>query len=60
MNDNLHRDDGAFDPVPQFATADDVALAERLRREIERRYLDPDATAGNDNARDERALKKAA
>ena len=30
------------DPEPRFPTADDIALAERLRRKIEERYLTPE------------------
>ena len=35
-----HRDDE--DPVPQFATAADIALADALRRQLEVRYFGSD------------------
>lgn len=40
---NLHDiDDAPTDPAPCYATAEEIALAERLRRKIEERYLAAD------------------
>ena len=49
----------AMDPQPLYASPDEIALAERLRRKIEERYLG----APNENGRDSeepRPLQKAA
>jgi hypothetical protein len=37
MYDKTH--DLALDPQPQYPTAEEIALAERLRKKIEERYL---------------------
>ena len=40
MRDVNHIDDEApIDPAPCYPTAEEIALAERLRRRIEERYL---------------------
>jgi len=33
------RYDADFEPAPRFASADEIALAEALRRQIEERYF---------------------
>jgi hypothetical protein len=32
-------EDGFADPPPRYASAEEIALADRLRQEIEKRYL---------------------
>ena len=39
MRDTHDLDDALTDPPPCYATAEEIALAERLRRKIEERYL---------------------
>ena len=39
MRDTHDFDDALTDPTPCYATAEEIALAERLRRKIEERYL---------------------
>jgi len=47
MADNDSRSiDRTGDPTPCFATAAEIAMAERLRHEIEARYLAPGKPAG--------------
>ena len=51
MLDSTH--DLAIDPRPSYATPEEIALAERLRRKIEERYL----TAQNANGRSSEELR---
>jgi len=46
--------DSPTDPAPCYPTADEIALAERLRRKIEERYL------ARENGRGEAPLLEAA
>jgi len=39
MRDSHDFDEAPIDPAPCYATAEEIALAERLRRKIEERYL---------------------
>jgi len=39
MRDSHDFDKAPTDPAPCYATAEEIALAERLRRKIEERYL---------------------
>jgi hypothetical protein len=42
MRDSHDFDETPIDPAPCYATAEEIALAERLRRKIEERYLASD------------------
>jgi len=42
-----------IDPQPQYATAEEIALAEKLRRKIEERYLGTQ----NENGRSSQELR---
>ena len=53
----LSYDEPVSDPQPRFASAEEIALAERLRHKIEERYL---GKAQNENGRSSDELKKAA
>ena len=44
---DTHDIDEAPDPAPCYATAEEIALAERLRRKIEERYLRNENGAGH-------------
>jgi hypothetical protein len=35
----LHSPDAGLEPVPQYASDADIALAQRLRRQLEERYF---------------------
>ena len=39
MRDSHDFGEAPIDPAPCYATAEEIALAERLRRKIEERYL---------------------
>ena len=39
MRDTHDIDEALTDPAPCYASAEEIALAERLRRKIEERYL---------------------
>ena len=54
MRDSHDFDEAPIDPAPCYATAEEIALAERLRRKIEERYL------AHDSARADAPLLKAA
>ena len=43
MLDSQHLADLAYDPPPRYPSDAEIALAERLRHEIEERYLAPDS-----------------
>lgn len=51
MLDKTH--EPTMDPQPQYATAEEIALAERLLRKIEERYLG----VANENGRDAQASR---
>jgi len=56
MRDDPHNlDHTVNDPQPRYASAEEIALAERLRRQIEDRYL-----SANENGREARPFRKAA
>jgi len=42
MRDTHDIEEALTDPTPCYATAEEIALAERLRRKIEERYLRSD------------------
>ena len=46
MRDTHDFEDAPVDPTPCYATAEEIALAERLRRRIEERYLREDERHG--------------
>lgn len=49
MRDDTHTfDEAVTDPQPRFASADEIALAERLRRQIEERYLNKNGHASHE------------
>jgi hypothetical protein len=54
MRDTNDIDDALADPRPCYATPEEIALAERLRRRIEERYLQ------SENGRGEAPLLEAA
>jgi hypothetical protein len=60
MLDTTHLEpDLPIDPAPRYATAEEIALADRLRKRIEERYLGT-ANANGRNSEELRPLKKAA
>lgn len=45
MRKNQHPDrDASIDPAPLYASDDDIELAQRLRHQLEERYLGPSGT----------------
>jgi len=60
MLDTTHLEpDLPLDPAPRYATAEEIALADRLRRRIEERYLGA-ANANGRGSEEPRPLPKAA
>jgi hypothetical protein len=47
MRDTHDIDESLKDPPPCYATAEEIALAERLRRKIEERYLTSENDGGD-------------
>lgn len=39
LNIELHNPDAGVEPTPQYASDADIALAQRLRRQLEERYF---------------------
>ena len=60
MRDTHDIDEALTDPPPCYATAEEIALAERLRRKIEERYLTNDIANENGRATVAQPFLKAA